>query len=495
MTWKVRLTIRYVDAEIFVYDASFIHPSWFAILAGITKVLEWISFVPARNGETVPRLQTSDPITRKVTYTLSDGKKLDPRIAIAGCMDETTGAWVSGMFDKGSWIEAQSSWARTVVTGRARLGGIACGIIAVEVDTVMLDIPADPGMPDSSEKTVPQAGQVWFPDSALKTAHAMEEFDLEGLPLFVMANWRGFSGGQRDLFEGVLQAGSLIVENLRSYRRPVFMYIPPGCELRGGAWVVIDSQINPDQVESYADTTGKGGVLEPEGMVEIKFREKELVAAMHRLDPIIRQLSLKYKDNNHPDIKARVSKLLPVYTGIAQSFAQMHDTPVRMLAKGVIQGIVPWENSRNFFATRLKRRLAEEALYNHLRAADSSITLLDAKHMVRAWFLTSPRVNSAKDHYGSMNIQLVSTNDMSDEDKVTAWSNDAAFMEWVESQNGAARIAVELKSLRQKSAAQLVATLSDTSEGTEGLIKGLESAIDSNPSLLLQLRNLVNLRS
>jgi acetyl-CoA carboxylase/biotin carboxylase 1 len=33
----------------------------------------------------------------------------------------------------------------------------------------------------------------------------MEEFDIEGLPLVVFANWRGFSGGQRDLFEGVLQ--------------------------------------------------------------------------------------------------------------------------------------------------------------------------------------------------------------------------------------------------------------------------------------------------
>ena len=50
-----------------------------------------------------------------------------------------------------------------------------------------------------------QAGQVWFPDSALKTAQAMEEFNAEGLPLFVLANWRGFSGGQRDLYEGVLQ--------------------------------------------------------------------------------------------------------------------------------------------------------------------------------------------------------------------------------------------------------------------------------------------------
>ena len=150
----------------------------------------------------------------------------------------------------------------SVVTGRARLGGIAVGVIAVETQTVMLNIPADPGAPDSSERILPQvcpealqwrcssgsmslwqetrirvghlvrvlglrcacwqcklwrsanvlgraalqAGQVWFPDSALKTAHAMEEFDREGLPLFVLANWRGFSGGQRDLFEGVLQA-------------------------------------------------------------------------------------------------------------------------------------------------------------------------------------------------------------------------------------------------------------------------------------------------
>jgi acetyl-CoA carboxylase carboxyltransferase component len=50
-----------------------------------------------------------------------------------------------------------------------------------------------------------QAGQVWYPDSAQKTAMAIEEFGLEGLPLFILANWRGFSGGQRDLFDGILQ--------------------------------------------------------------------------------------------------------------------------------------------------------------------------------------------------------------------------------------------------------------------------------------------------
>ncbi len=38
------------------------------------------------------------------------------------------------------------------------------------------------------------------------------------------------------------------MDALRTYRRPAFVYLPPGAELRGGAWVVVDSAINPDQV-------------------------------------------------------------------------------------------------------------------------------------------------------------------------------------------------------------------------------------------------------
>jgi hypothetical protein len=45
-----------------------------------------------------------------------------------------------------------------------------------------------------------------------------------------------------------VQAGSLIVEALRTYRQPVTVYMPPGAELRGGAWVVVDGQINAEQV-------------------------------------------------------------------------------------------------------------------------------------------------------------------------------------------------------------------------------------------------------
>jgi acetyl-CoA carboxylase/biotin carboxylase 1 len=90
-----------------------------------------------------------------------------------------------------------------------------------------------------------QAGQVWFPDSAYKTAQAIADFNRgENLPLMIFANWRGFSGGTRDMYGEILKFGAMIVDNLRTYKHPVQVYIPPHAELRGGAWVVIDPTIN-----------------------------------------------------------------------------------------------------------------------------------------------------------------------------------------------------------------------------------------------------------
>ena len=54
------------------------------------------------------------------------GEKLDARAAIAG-KRTSDGQHLSGLFDRGSWIEAQAGWAKSVVTGRARLGGIPIG--------------------------------------------------------------------------------------------------------------------------------------------------------------------------------------------------------------------------------------------------------------------------------------------------------------------------------------------------------------------------------
>lgn len=69
-----------------------------------------------------------------------------------------------------------------------------------------------------------------------------------GSGAIALVPWLCLFNGQSLIHRSVAQAGSLIVEALRTYRQPVTVYLPPGAELRGGAWVVVDGQINAEQV-------------------------------------------------------------------------------------------------------------------------------------------------------------------------------------------------------------------------------------------------------
>lgn len=62
------------------------------------------------------------------------------------------------------------------------------------------------------------------------------------------------------------------------------------------------------------------------------------------------------------NIRVREQALLPVYRQLATAFAQMHDSPVRMVAKGVLRGIVPWQQARPFLTARLRRRYMHHGL-------------------------------------------------------------------------------------------------------------------------------------
>jgi len=324
---------------------------------GVNAMLKWISYVPLRVGQLAPQVRTADPVDREVGFVPSK-TPYDPRHMLAG-VETPEGEWQSGLFDQGSFVETLGGWGKTVVVGRARLGGYPCGIIAVETRSVEQVAPADPATPTSAEVVNTQAGQVWFPDSAFKTATAIKDFNNgEQLPLFIFANWRGFSGGTRDMYNEVLKYGAMIVDALREYKQPVFVYIPPGGELRGGAWVVVDPTINLEQMEMYADEEARGGILEPPGICEVKYRKNDQVALMHRIDPQLIKLD-EDKEANAEAIKAREDALLPVYLQIAHEFADLHDRAGRMEAKGVIRKALEWKTSRPFFYNRLVRRLKE----------------------------------------------------------------------------------------------------------------------------------------
>ncbi|XP_059994950.1 acetyl-CoA carboxylase 1-like, partial [Lagenorhynchus albirostris] len=166
---------------------------------GVFTVLHWLSYMPKSVHSSVPLLNSKDPIDRVIEF-IPTKTPYDPRWMLAGRPHPTQkGQWLSGFFDYGSFSEIMQPWAQTVAVGRARLGGIPVGVVAVETRTVELSIPADPANLDSEAKIIQQAGQVWFPDSAFKTYQAIKDFNREGLPLMVFANWRGFSGGMKVL--------------------------------------------------------------------------------------------------------------------------------------------------------------------------------------------------------------------------------------------------------------------------------------------------------
>uniref|UniRef100_A0A3P9IV22 acetyl-CoA carboxylase n=1 Tax=Oryzias latipes TaxID=8090 RepID=A0A3P9IV22_ORYLA len=363
---------------------------------GVFTLLQWLSYMPKCKSSPVPILSAKDPIDRPIEFVPTK-TPYDPRWMLAGRPSQTPkGSWQSGFFDHGSFMEIMQPWAQSVVVGRARLGGIPTGVVAVETRSVELSIPADPANLDSEAKLIQQAGQVWFPDSAFKTAQAIKDLNREGLPLMVFSNWRGFSGGMKDMYDQVLKFGAYIVDGLREYKQPVLVYIPPQAELRGGSWVVIDPTINPRHMEMYADKDSRGGVLEPEGTVEIKFRKKDLVKTMRRVDPVYMSLAerLGTPELSPPDrkeletkLKEREEFLLPIYHQVAVQFADLHDTPGRMQEKGVITDILEWQTSRQFFYWRLRRLLLEDTVKKKIQAANSELTDGQIQAMLRRWFV------------------------------------------------------------------------------------------------------------
>ncbi|CAD5117425.1 DgyrCDS6195 [Dimorphilus gyrociliatus] len=382
---------------------------------GVEAILRWLAYVPRCRDGPLPILTSQDPIEREIEFKPPKTPH-DPRLMLDGKYCEN-GRWISGFFDKNSWEEMMAPWAQTVITGRARLGGIPVGVICVETRSVEAKVPADPANLDSETLVIPQAGQVWFPDSAYKTAQAIKDLNREQLPLFIFANWRGFSGGMKDMYDQVLKFGSYIVDGLREYKQPIIVYLPPGAELRGGAWVVVDPTINERHMEMYADKESRGGVLEPAGTVEIKFKLREQIKAMTRLDETYRKLKKSLNEPNltpadkialEKKLRERESLIAPVYHQIAIAFADLHDTAGRMQEKGVINDVLTWKTSRKYLYWRLRRLLLEETYIKKVQELNPTLNDAQIRMMLSRWFT---------EHKGAVNAYLWEDDNMT----VTEW--------------------------------------------------------------------------
>lgn len=124
-------------------------------LEGITECLRWTAFSQPFHQSINPSFPVppKDPVGRKVAGFLAETALKDPRAFLSS---------PGGLFDEGSFWECQRQWARSVMVGRARLGGVPVGVISPEGSVTEKTVLADPALIESRECVVPQAGNVNF---------------------------------------------------------------------------------------------------------------------------------------------------------------------------------------------------------------------------------------------------------------------------------------------------------------------------------------------
>lgn len=273
------------------------------------------------------------------------------------------------------------------------------------------------------------------------------------------------------MFDEVLKYGSLIVDAFVKYQQPVFVYIPPYAEIRGGAWVVLDASINESVMEMYASAdNARGGVLEANGAASVKYRIKDMLTTMHRLDEKLKTLDAELQERVcemerqevMDAIKEREQALLPVYEQIAVQFCELHDTPGRMKAVGVIEKAVEWKNARSYFYWRLRRKLAEFDFRKKIvetyqvGRGDATISPVEASKLIKSWFLETPGATEA------------------------LWSDDKAVLSWMAQQNE--QLEMKIANLNKENVIQEVfdvMTSGGTTAkiGTEGIVEGISQAL------------------
>ncbi len=213
----------------------------------IQVIKEYLSFFPSHNQEPPPVKETGDPVDRRCPelYDIvptNQRRAYDVRKVIRAVVDE------------GYFFEMKPEWAKNVVTGFARFGGIPAGIVASQPMVMggALDVNA-------SDKV---ARFVWLCDAF-------------GIPLVFLMDVPGFLVGSQVEREGIIRHGSKMLFAVSEATVPkVTVVLRKG--YGAGYFVMNGAAYEPDYVVAWP--TAEISVMGPEGAVNIIFR-KEIEAA------------------------------------------------------------------------------------------------------------------------------------------------------------------------------------------------------------------------
>ncbi|MEK6284263.1 MAG: acyl-CoA carboxylase subunit beta [Acidobacteriota bacterium] len=161
------------------------------------------------------------------------------------------------LLDSGELDEFQADYAREMITGYARIGGIPVGIVANQRGLVR----GPAGRP-------PKFGGIIYTDSAEKAAYFIEMCNRHETPLLFLQDVSGFMVGTEAEHSGIIRAGARFVEAMATATVPKLV-LTINHASGAGYYAMAGQGFDPDFIFTWP--TGRMGVMEGESAVMALF--------------------------------------------------------------------------------------------------------------------------------------------------------------------------------------------------------------------------------
>jgi len=214
--------------------------------------------------------------------------------------------------DAGTLDEFQADFAKEMICGTARVGGILVGVIA-----------NSRGMSKGKPGEPPRFGGIVYTESAEKTAYFIENCDRHQTPLLFVQDVSGFMVGAEAEHSGIIRAGARFVEAMATATVPKIV-LTVNHASGAGYYAMAGQGFDPDFIFSLP--TGRMGVMEGDSAVQAIFGT---------------QLEKLRKEGNSPDaeLEAEMEKVRETYD---KELDAKHAA-----ARGLVDAIVTPENLRD----------------------------------------------------------------------------------------------------------------------------------------------------
>ena len=220
---------------------------------------------------------------------------------------------LNSILDGGKLDEFQADFAKEMICGTARVGGILVGVIANARGMIR---PHDKTQP-------PRFGGIVYTESAEKTAYFIENCNRHQTPLLFIQDVSGFMVGAEAEHSGIIRAGARFVEAMATAAVPKIV-LTVNHASGAGYYAMAGQGFDPDFIFSLP--TGRMGVMEGDSAVQAIFGT---------------QLEKLKKAGQEPDeaLKAEMEKVRETYE---RELDAKHAA-----ARGLVDAIVTPEEVRN----------------------------------------------------------------------------------------------------------------------------------------------------